>query len=345
MKLVTVIGARPQFIKAAPVSRALGSTGVIDECIVHTGQHYDDQMSGVFFEELGLSVPTVNLSVRESTHARMTGAMTIGIEDVLLDRKPDAVLIYGDTNSTLAGALAAAKLDIPILHVEAGLRSFRRSQPEEINRTVADHLSSMLFCPTAAAIANLRREGVDQIILHTGDVMYDASLAAATNPAGAGILDRMRLTPGAYAVATLHRAENTDNAPRLEALLRYLVQTANGLPVIVPLHPRTKKATDQFGLSLDGLTVTNPLGYLEMTHLVKSSALVMTDSGGLQKEAYFHQVPCITLRDETEWVETIDAGWNRLWTTPNWLPRQSISDYGDGHASEVIAQAIARQYA
>jgi UDP-GlcNAc3NAcA epimerase len=337
-KIVTVVGARPQFIKAGPVSRAFKDAG-IEEILVHTGQHFDAGMSDVFFEQLGLSPPDHHLGISGGGHGDMTGRMLIALEPVLQDEKPDGLLIYGDTNSTLAAALVAAKLDIPVFHVEAGLRSFRRSQPEEINRRVADRLSSLLFCPTPQAVTNLANEGVTRGVMLVGDVMYDAALAAAERPEGADIVQRLGLSAGGYEVATVHRAENTDDGDALKKVVAFLKDRPG--TVVLPLHPRTKAALKRDGLTLDGITVTEPLGYLEMTHLVKSSGGVLTDSGGLQKEAYFHRVPCITLRDETEWVETVDAGWNRLWQSPGKdKPRKDIEAYGDGNAAMRIAHTI-----
>jgi len=338
LRIATVVGARPQFIKAGPVSRAFKDAGV-SEILIHTGQHFDDAMSAVFFEQMGLAEPDHHLGISGGGHGDMTGRMLIALEPVLEAENPDGLLIYGDTNSTLAGALAAAKLDIPVFHVEAGLRSFRRAQPEEINRRVADHMSALLFCPTPQATHNLANEGISRGVMLVGDVMYDAALAAAERPEGAEIVDRLGLTAGRYEVATVHRAENTDDDGQLAKVVAYL--KARPGQVVLPLHPRTKAALARAGLTLDGITVTEPLGYLEMTHLVKASAGVLTDSGGLQKEAYFHRVPCITLRDETEWVETITAGWNRLWLSPEEdKPRSEIADYGDGHAAQRIAQSV-----
>lgn len=338
MRIGTVVGARPQFIKAGPVSRAFKNAG-IGEVLIHTGQHFDDGMSDVFFRELGLAAPDHNLGISGGGHGDMTGRMLIALEPVLTADRPDGVLIYGDTNSTLAAALVAAKLDIPVFHVEAGLRSFRRAQPEEINRRVADHLSALLFCPTPLAVANLAKEGITRGVMLVGDVMFDAALAAAARPEGSDVVQRLGLTPGQYEVATVHRAENTDDDGALAKVVGFL--KARPGTVVLPLHPRTKSALQRAGLRLDGITVTEPLGYLEMTHLVKSSAGVLTDSGGLQKEAYFHRVPCITLRDETEWTETVEAGWNRLWQSPETeRPRRDIDAYGDGNAAKRIADTI-----
>ncbi|PIW31004.1 MAG: UDP-N-acetylglucosamine 2-epimerase (non-hydrolyzing) [Rhodospirillales bacterium CG15_BIG_FIL_POST_REV_8_21_14_020_66_15] len=337
-RIATVVGARPQFIKAGPVSRAFEDAGIA-EVLIHTGQHFDDGMSDVFFRELGLAAPDHHLGISGGGHGDMTGRMLIALEPVLMNDRPDGLLIYGDTNSTLAGALAAAKLDIPVFHVEAGLRSFRRAQPEEINRRVADHLSTLLFCPTPQAISNLAEEGISRGVMLVGDVMYDAALQAAGRPEGSDIVARLGLTAGEYEVATVHRAENTDDDATLAKVVDFL--KARPGTVVLPLHPRTKAALARAGLTLDGVTVTEPLGYLEMTHLVKASAGVLTDSGGLQKEAYFHRVPCVTLRDETEWVETVEAGWNRLWQGPDFSrPRRDIDAYGDGGAATRIAQAI-----
>lgn len=341
--IVTVVGARPQFIKAAPVSKALRAWGGIDEIMVHTGQHFDDGMSEIFFRELEIPPPAVNLGVHETSHARMTGRMLAGIEEILIETRPEGVLVYGDTNSTLAGALAAAKLAIPVHHVEAGLRSFNRAQPEEINRKLTDHVSTTLFCPTAAAVENLRREGVVEGVVVVGDVMYDLALAAAAGPRGADILARLRLDPAAYSVATLHRAENVDRRERLATVLDYIRDRAQGKPVVMPLHPRTRAAAARFGISLVGIRVIDPLGYFEMAHLMRNAREVLTDSGGVQKEAYFHRVPCITLREETEWVETVAAGWNRLWTVPEYLPRREIIDYGDGYAAQKIVAELRRR--
>jgi UDP-GlcNAc3NAcA epimerase len=342
--ILSVVGARPQFIKAAAVGNAFLRHPELAEILVHTGQHYDAVLSQVFFDALSLAPPSVNLGVRETTHARMTAAMLVGLEDVMTERKPDAVLLYGDTNSTLAGALAAAKLALPVFHVEAGVRSFRADQPEEINRTLTDHVSRLLFCPTRAAVENLRREGIAAGVLAVGDVMYDMARLAASSGRGVDILARIGLDPKAYRVATLHRAENTDDGTRLAALLLYLDARAGEMPLVVPLHPRTAQAIARFGLDPGRITIVEPVGYFEMAALVRNSVEVLTDSGGLQKEAYFHRVPCVTMRDETEWVETIDAGWNRLWTVPDYAPRHDIDDYGDGDAADRIVAAIAAYF-
>jgi UDP-GlcNAc3NAcA epimerase len=338
----TIVGARPQFIKAAPVSRALAGAG-LKEILVHTGQHFDALMSDVFFDELDIPKPAHNLEVNSLGHGAMTGRMLEKLEATMVAEAPDIVLIYGDTNSTLAGALAAAKIGIPVAHVEAGLRSFNRRMPEEINRVVADHLSEMLFCPTATAAANLGSEGITRGIYTVGDVMYDTTLAAVARAQDRSrILETLQLTRGGYSVATIHRAENTDDLERFSRVVAWLEDVAQNKPIVMPTHPRTRKLLERIGVTPRGVRLIEPLGYLDMTQLVHSSTAVFTDSGGLQKEAYFHRVPCVTLRDETEWVETIEAGWNRLWTQPDYVgPQKPITDYGDGHAAEKIAEILA----
>ena len=336
--LVTVVGARPQFIKAAPVSRALAEQPGARETMVHTGQHFDPEMSQSFFRELELPEPAHNLGIHGGGHGAMTGRMLEALEPILQTERPDAVLVYGDTNSTLAGALAAAKLNIPVAHVEAGLRSFNRRMPEEINRVLADHVSTLLYCPTGAAVGNLAQEGITAGVAKVGDVMYDATLhAAARARASSCILERLRLTDGAFALATVHRAENTDDPAVLSQILDYLRSRAGSEPMVLPLHPRTRSAVEGAALSLDGLTVVPPCGYLDMHRLLQGATTVYTDSGGLQKEAYFHRTPCVTLRGETEWVETVACGWNRLWRGPDYRPRRAIDDYGDGTAARRIA--------
>jgi UDP-N-acetylglucosamine 2-epimerase len=312
MNIVTVVGARPQFIKAAPVSEALHEHGHI-EFLLHTGQHYDANMSEVFFEELGIPKPNFNLNVGSGSHASQTAAILTGVEKVLLDQKPDWLLIYGDTNSTLAAALAASKLDIPIAHVEAGLRSFNRCMPEEINRVISDHLSSLLFCPSQTAKQNLANEGITAKSKIVGDVMYDAlKKFIALADEKSGILDALKLENKGYYLATVHRAENTDDASRLREILDVLTRLDK--PTILPLHPRTRARIRKLGLEMDKskLVQIAPLGYLDMLILQKNALAVLTDSGGMQKEAYWLGVPCITLREETEWLETIQSGWNVL---------------------------------
>jgi UDP-GlcNAc3NAcA epimerase len=350
MKILSVVGARPQFIKAAPVGRALHQAG-ITEVLLHTGQHYDHSMSTVFFTELGIPEPQYNLGVGSSSHAAQTAAMLTGIEDVLLTEQPDTVLIYGDTNSTLAGALAAAKLGVPVAHVEAGLRSYNRSMPEEINRVVADSLSSLLFCPTDVAASNLRREGITVGVHVVGDVMYDAVLWAVEHSGdnATAMLSRLDLTSKDYLLATIHRASNTDNHENLVALVSAL--NASGEKVVFPVHPRTSKALEGAGIVLsDNILAIEPVPYLEMLALESHARAILTDSGGVQKEALWLAVPCITLREETEWVETVECGWNTLTgtdpqkilsalqsPTPTTAPSQI---YGDGHAAERIASIL-----
>lgn len=353
MKIMTIVGARPQFIKAAPVSTALAQAG-LHEYLLHTGQHYDRAMSDVFFEELGLRRPDLNLDVGSGSHAAQTAGMLVGIERALLEQKPDAVLIYGDTNSTLAGALAAVKVHIPVAHVEAGLRSFNRRMPEEINRITADALSSLLFVPTETARRNLEREGQPaERIVWTGDVMFDAALVfgdAARKRSR--ILETLGLEDKGYVLATVHRAENTDVVERLGAILNGLVMAARESPVVFPLHPRTRKAVAGLDLDLSGLRLIEPVGFLDMVRLEQGAAVIATDSGGVQKEAFFHRVPCVTLREETEWVETLDLGWNRLCPPVSAEQTANViigargnrgaegSPYGLGMASQAIAAAL-----
>lgn len=357
MKIVTVLGARPQFIKASVVSHAFGEKGGVEEILVHTGQHFDANMSQVFFEELAIPQPAYNLGIGGGLHGAMTGAQLAAIEEVLLREKPDWVLVYGDTNSTLAGALAAAKLHIPVAHVEAGLRSFNRRMPEEINRVVVDHLSTLLFAPTETAMQHLAREGMAAESCHqVGDVMFDAALLFGQRAMRhATIMQRLKLTRGGYALATVHRAENTDNVDRLRCILRALGCLGEELPVVCPIHPRTRKFIHQHGLNdllQAGIRVVEPVGYLDMVMLEQQAAVIATDSGGVQKEAFFYRVPCVTLRDETEWVELIEAGWNRL-APPHDVDRvydalrravgsqgEAVAPYGQGHAAPRIVSVL-----
>jgi UDP-N-acetylglucosamine 2-epimerase len=316
VRILTVVGARPQFIKCAVVSRALRARH--EEILVHTGQHHDYGMSELFFEQLAIPEPDLNLGIAGGTHGEMTGRMIESLERVMVKQMPDAVLVYGDTNSTMAGALAAAKLHIPVAHVEAGLRSFNRRMPEEINRVVTDHVSSLLFCPTENARALLAKEGISAGVHFTGDVMFDSVLAnldrARTAIPKAELFAALGFSPaeGCYAFATLHRSENTDDRTRLGAILDALSKI--GLPVLLPLHPRTKRVlTEDADLALrvgGSLKIVEPIGYLELLLVAGEAELVLTDSGGLQKEALFLGVPCVTLRDETEWIETVAAGAN-----------------------------------
>ncbi len=346
MKIITIIGARPQFIKAAAISRVLRSRH--REVLVHTGQHYDPNMSAVFFDELGIPPPDVNLAVGSAHHGAQTGAMLAKIEDVLLAERPDWVLVYGDTNSTLAGALAAAKLHIRVAHVEAGLRSFNRAMPEEINRIVTDHISDLLLCPSQTAIDNLAREGITEGVALVGDVMADA-LRLAAERADHSILATLGIQESAYALATVHRAENTDEPERLRRILSGLA--ALTIPVIFPVHPRARRAITALGWTPPPqMRLIDPVGHLAMVALMRGARVILTDSGGIQKEAYWLGVPCVTLRDETEWVETVTCGWNTLvGADPERIvaaahqPRPTTPHpplYGDGFAAERCVAAL-----
>jgi len=319
MQLITVVGARPQFIKAAAVSRAIAATVTsdrpINERILHTGQHYDAAMSDQFFAELGIPEPAFHLGIGGGSHGANTGRMIEAIEVVLLAERPDALLVYGDTDSTLAGALAASKLKIPVLHVEAGLRSFNRHQPEEQNRVLTDHLAELCFAPTDSAVAHLKREGIaNERIVRTGDVMADAAriFGEQAEASASDLLSGLPLPEGPFILATIHRAENTDDPLRLATILEALTQAP--LPVLFPLHPRTLARIAQQGLDhlLSPLHLADPLGFLAMVLLERRAALVLTDSGGVQKEAFLQGTPCVTVRSETEWVELVECGWNRL---------------------------------
>jgi UDP-N-acetylglucosamine 2-epimerase len=348
MKVVTVVGARPQFVKAAPVSRALRARH--EEILVHTGQHYDDNMSDVFFRELGLPRPERQLSHGGGSHGAQTGAMLASIERVLLEEKPDVVLVYGDTNSTLAGGLAAAKLLIPVAHVEAGLRSFNRKMPEETNRVLVDHVSTWLFCPSSAAVENLAREGITRGAVVVGDVMCDALEMFRGRATERTVVSDLGLARKGFALATVHRAENTDDTARLRAILAGL--GALGMPVVLPLHPRTRKRIDDEALTVpSSVRAIEPQGYLDTIALLDAAALVLTDSGGLQKEAYLLGAPCVTLRDETEWTETVATGWNVLaGADAGRIARAAAAQakrtgerpplFGDGHAAEKIVASL-----
>jgi UDP-GlcNAc3NAcA epimerase len=343
IRLVSVVGARPQFVKAFPFSKAVGEAPDFEEIMIHTGQHFDANMSEIFFRELGIAPPAYHFDIHGGHHGAMTGAMLTAIEEVLLKEQPDAVLVYGDTNSTLAGALAAAKLHIPVVHVEAGLRSYNRAMPEEVNRVVADHLSAVLLCPTTTAVENLLKEGIRDGVRNVGDLMFDATtMATKLSQQHATVLKDLELKPHAYGMATVHRAENTDDAASLSKIMRYLSEQAREQPIVLPLHPRTRAAAQNAGIDLgeNNIRVVEPLGYLDMCQLVHGANIVFTDSGGLQKEAYFHRVPCVTLRSETEWVETVDNGWNRLWTVKDYQPRREIAEYGDGHSAQKIVEIL-----
>ena len=348
MKVLTVVGARPQFIKAAPVSRVLRRRH--QEFLLHTGQHYDDAMSDLFFRQLDIPAPDLNLEVGSGGHGAQTGAMLPGMEEVAIAQRPDWMLVYGDTNSTLAGALVGAKLHVPVAHVEAGLRSYDRRMPEEINRVVADHVSDLLLCPTATAVSNLAREGVERGVVMVGDVMYDAfrqNVEVARR--SRGLLAELGLKPDAYVLLTVHRADNVDDPKRLGAILQGV--SDSGRKVVFPVHPRTRAAFAATGAKTGAnVMLIDPVGYLEMLALEESAEAVATDSGGVQKEAYFAGKPCITLRDTTEWTETVDAGWNVLAGTDSAKIAAAIREFrptgerpelfGDGHAAERVVEAL-----
>lgn len=357
-KVLTVVGARPQFIKAAVVSRSILSTDGMEEVIVHTGQHYDANMSNIFFDEMGIPAAKHHLNVSGGSHGQMTGRMLERIETTLSEESPDVVLVYGDTNSTLAGALAAAKLHIPVAHVEAGLRSFNRMMPEEINRVMTDHVSDVLLTPTQRATDNLAKEGItgDRVV-QVGDVMYDAAVYFGSLADKRSIVQETTgVTPKKFILATIHRQENTDDPDRLQTVFEALDNIAKEIQVVLPLHPRTKACLEKANLShlTSSLTVVPPMGYLDMVAHEKSAAAIVTDSGGVQKEAFFYRVPCVTLRDETEWVELVEAGWNRL-VPPTSAEEivaeiraaiksqgQEITPYGNGNASDLIVGALGR---
>ena len=358
MRIATVVGARPQFIKAAAVSRLLRTTPGADEVLIHTGQHYDDNMSDVFFEELAIPAPDINLGIGSGMHGAQTGRMLESLEKAFVETHPDWVLVYGDTNSTLAAALAAVKLHIKVAHVEAGLRSFNRAMPEEINRILTDQIADLLFVPTQTAVDNLEREGfVPERIHFVGDVMYDAALYyGERSQATSRVLERLDLEPKGYVLATIHRAENTDDPERLRAVFDAFSQLAEQIPLVLPLHPRTRATLERQGLGAalsPALRCIDPVGYLDMVMLEKNARLIATDSGGIQKEAYFYQVPCVTLRDETEWVETVELGWNvvcpptsadrvlqTILTQLDNRGAESGSPYGNGAAAQAIIDRL-----
>jgi len=320
MKLFSVVGARPQFIKAATVSRAIADynqqnpLSVIHESIIHTGQHFDYGMSEVFFEKLKMPRPVINLGINSCAHGEMTGRMLMEMEDVFIRQAPEWVIVYGDTNSTLAAALAAAKLHIPIAHVEAGLRSFNKKMPEEVNRVLSDHVSDLLLCPTRTAIKNLKAEGIIGNVHMVGDVMYDSLLYfAQLAEKESHVLDDLSLTSGEYCLATVHRAENINDLEKLQSIFKALDEILkNGPLVILPLHPATRNKIKLLGISIKNIRMVDPVDYLDMLVLEKNAVVILTDSGGVQKEAYWFGVPCVTLREETEWVETVEMGWNIL---------------------------------
>ncbi|MCK9312857.1 MAG: UDP-N-acetylglucosamine 2-epimerase (non-hydrolyzing) [Methanocorpusculum sp.] len=352
MKLVTIVGARPQFIKCAAVSRVLRKKHT--EILVHTGQHYDYGMSEVFFKELDIPTPDYNLGIGSGSHGHQTGAMLAAIEDILIHEEPDMLLVYGDTNSTVAGALAAAKLHIPVVHVEAGLRSFDRRMPEEINRVITDHLSRILFCPTLTAVRNLKSEGIVDGVYHVGDVMTDAVLFNRQRAEKQSrILDEVGVLPKNYVTATIHRPSNTDSADNMRAILEAFGSC--GKTVVFPIHPRTRKYLHEYNLTVpENVILTDPLGYLDMLQVMANAERIITDSGGIQKEAYLLRVPCVTLRENTEWIETLDGGWNILihsastseitkaLTEPR-HPDSWIPVFGEGGGAENIVECLEKQ--
>lgn len=355
MKIITIIGARPQFIKASPVSKALRSIPGIQEIIIHTGQHFDDNMSRIFFDQMQIPHPDYNLDIHSLSHGAMTGRMVESIEKIVMDEMPDTVLVYGDTNSTLAGALAASKLHIPVAHVEAGLRSFNMDMPEEINRILTDRISSILFCPTLTAQQNLLKEGFENFdckIINSGDVMYDAALMfaeKASKPAAFTL-------PEQFSLVTVHRQENTDDHDRLTIIINALNHISSETPMVFPMHPRTNKILQNSNMPAlsDKILKVEPLGYLEMLYLLKNCRMVITDSGGMQKESYFFEKPCITLRDETEWTELVEAGYNKVCGNDQAMITQAFDHfrsksvdfvsglYGDGRAAVKIAQTLSK---
>ena len=348
MKILTAIGARPQFIKAAPISEALKKAGA-QEIVVHSGQHYDHGMSQVFFDELEMSSPDINLGVGSGSHGKQTGEMLSGFENAMIDHRPDWVIVHGDTNSTIAAALAAVKLQIKVAHNEAGLRSFNREMPEEHNRVLTDHCADVLFCPTQTAVDQLAKEGIGDNVHMVGDVMLDASLRfSEISAVKSGILTAQDLSAEEYSLATLHRPYNVDVKERLEAIFAAFAESKE--KIVLPCHPRLAGQMKKHGMSApDTVVLIDPVGYLDMVMLEKNARMIITDSGGVQKEAYFYSVPCITARPETEWVETVRAGWNRLVgskeeiveaMSTRWWPEEHIDLFGDGRAAERIVQIL-----
>ena len=378
MKIANIVGARPQFIKYCPVMRAISrhnseGSNLIKDILIHTGQHYDYMMSEVFFKDFGIREPDYHLEVGSGSHAQQTGQIMMRVEAILEQEKPDLILVYGDTNSTLAGALAGAKIHIPVGHVEAGLRSFNKYMPEEINRLLTDEISTILFCPSRIAIENLKREGYghpikdgelvsleagelslneigninknNPCIVNIGDIMYDVLCVTLNNLENRpSILQTLGLKEKSYHVMTLHRAENTDVPDKLKEIFEFVYQVSNNFPVLFLVHPRTKKVLTQMQLRLaENIRIIEPLGYFDMVDLLKNSSMILTDSGGLQKEAYWLKIPCITLRDETEWLETVESGWNVLYKgfkgKHQPVPEKETA-YGDGRAADRIVNII-----
>lgn len=340
MKILSIVGARPQFVKAAIFRLECFERG-IEEILVHTGQHYDPVMSSNIFQDLGVKAPDIKLGLIKRTHGGMIGELLEKIEAVIQDKKPDFVNVYGDTNSTLAGALAAAKLHASVVHIEAGLRSFNKQMPEEINRILTDHISDYLFCPSIDAIDNLARENIQKNIYHVGDIMYDAMLKF--KPRYDGLYKIEKLTGKKIAVMTVHRADTVNNPDRLREVISYCESFADHFHIVFPVHPNTKKIMSQSDIKCHKIEQVDPLGYLQMQSLLSQADLVLTDSGGLQKEAYFHKCDCITLRDETEWIETIDAGWNTLWKSNVYAQNREklpIDEYGDGNAASKMLDVL-----
>jgi len=364
MKIASVVGARPQFIKAATLSREIiknnrnDTRSPIREVMIHTGQHYDNNMSQVFFRELSIPDPAYDLEVGSCSHGKQTGRMLEKIEKILTKEIPDCVVVYGDTNSTLAGALAAAKLHIPVAHVESGLRSFNQKMPEEINRVLTDHISQVLFCPTTTAVENLANEGITSGVCHVGDVNFDSTLyfAARSEAVKKSLFQKLSVQPRSFYLATVHRAENTDDRCRLTNILQALDAIATpDCPLILPLHPRTAACIKNYGLILENITFIPPVSYMEMITLEKHAKAILTDSGGIQKEAFWFNVPCVTLRDETEWVETVDSGWNTLAGADKERIIAIINDfqvpasepdfiYGDGSAAGSILDDLSKRF-
>ncbi|NWO12519.1 non-hydrolyzing UDP-N-acetylglucosamine 2-epimerase [Virgibacillus sp.] len=357
MKILTVVGARPQFIKASMLSKAIKAQSKIEEIMVHTGQHYDHNMSTIFFDQLKLTKPDYYLGIGSGSHGEQTAKMLFELEKIMLSVQPDIVIVYGDTNSTLAGSIAASKIHIPIAHVEAGLRSFNKKMPEEINRIITDHLSHLLFCPSKTAIHNLKQEGIDKEVYLTGDIMYDAVIHFK-DPAiqQSTILNDLSLTAGNYFIATVHRAENSDEPERLKQILTAFQRLDK--TIILPLHPRTKNKIQHFKLdhfiTSSHIKTIDPVNYFDMLALVSQAKAILTDSGGLQKEAYMLRIPCITLREETEWMETVQTGWNHLagYKTNQILdkvnhlklPQYSPSIFGDGRTAHVIHNILLHSF-
>lgn len=371
MKIVTIVGARPQFIKAAVVSRAIekynneNESKQIEEIIIHTGQHYDANMSDVFFKEMQIPEPKYHMGIGGGTHGAMTGKMLEALENLLLDEKPEVVLVYGDTNSTLAGALAAAKLNIPVAHVEGGLRNYDRTIPEEINRVLTDHLSTWIFCPSQLSVDNLAEEGLIEAkrekaktyVYNVGDVMYDAVCFYRDQATpGEDVRKLVKQIGNGFCLTTIHRAGNTDNVATLESILEGLLRISRHVPVIIPLHPRTRKVIEKSEIKTEGLNITNPVGYFEMLYLLQHCSIVVTDSGGVQKEAYFFNKPCLTMIDYTPWVELVQCGVNTTVESDSGLIYETaikklreaaqqefpVGLYGDGHAGERIVQILAK---